>query len=443
MKKIAIVGFGFCGIMVFGNILRKISEQKSQIKIKFIIFEKNGADAIGAGFSDFNDNYILNVPVKKMSPLENQPNDFLNFLQENFSDIYKKNGADGYVPRNIYGQYLKKLRDNFFQLADDLKINYEFIEQEVVDIEEGFKIITTLDIIEADEVVISSSFVQSQLNYCDNDEKLISPLWSKNSKNFHQKNNFNGDDKICIIGTGLSAVDVLVGLNAKNFSGKIYAISRRGNFPKSHFFQSNLEIKQDLIDLINVDDAKLGILNISLKFRRYLRKNKEYDLRHLIDSIRVKTKTLWHNLDEKNKRNFLKKILPYWNIFRHRVLNSSLEIVSEMIKNNRLEIVKSSVKSITKKGDKFMINAGKKSFECHYVVNCLGFDYNIRNYPLIESMTRKNLLQKDLILVKSNHPKVYLVGGLNIGRDFEITAVPDIKIDANLVAQEIFSKINF
>ena len=80
MKKIAIVGFGFCGIMVFGNILRKISKQKTQIKIKFIIFEKNGADAIGGGFSDFNDNYILNVAVKKMSPFENQPNDFLYFF---------------------------------------------------------------------------------------------------------------------------------------------------------------------------------------------------------------------------------------------------------------------------------------------------------------------------------------------------------------------------
>mgnify|MGYP003333629193 CR=1 FL=1 len=42
MKKIAIVGFGFCGIIVFGNILKKISTQKSPIKIKFIIFEKDG-----------------------------------------------------------------------------------------------------------------------------------------------------------------------------------------------------------------------------------------------------------------------------------------------------------------------------------------------------------------------------------------------------------------
>ena len=188
MKKIAIVGFGFCGIMVFGNILKKISAKNNQNKIKFLIFEKNGADAVGAGFSNFNDNYILNVPVKRMSPFEDQPNDFLDFLKENYPAIYEKNGPDGYISRNIYGQFLKKLRDDFFQLAQNLKIDYEFIKQEVIDIEEGFKIITKLDIIDADEVVLSSSFVQSKLNFCLNDEKLISPLWSKNSINFHQKN---------------------------------------------------------------------------------------------------------------------------------------------------------------------------------------------------------------------------------------------------------------
>ena len=441
MKKIAIVGFGFCGIMVFGNILKKISSQKSQNKIKFIIFEKNGADAVGAGFSNFNDNYILNVPAKKMSPFEDQPNDFLDFLKKNYPAIYEKNGADGFVPRNVYGNFLKKLRDDFFQLANELKIDYEFIEQQVIDIEEGFKIVTDVDIVDADEVVLSSSFVQSQLNYCANDEKFIDSLWSKNSQKFHQKNNFNVDDKICIIGTGLSAVDVLVGLNAKNFSGKIYAISRRGNFPQPHFSQQNIAPAQVPINFIDDNDTKTGIVNISLKFRKYLRVNQNYDLRHLIDSIRHKTKGLWHNLDEKNKRIFLKKMLPYWNIFRHRVPSTSLEIINKMIENKKLEIVKSSVKSIAKKGDKFIVELKGRTLECDYVVNCLGFDFNLKNYPLIASMEKKNLLKKDLILVQSNNAKVHLVGGLNIGRDFEITAVPDIRNDANLVAQKIFLNI--
>jgi hypothetical protein len=53
-------------------------------------------------------------------------------------------------------------------------------------------------------------------------------------------------------------------------------------------------------------------------------------------------------------------------------------------------------------------------------------------------MMQKNLLKKDLILVQSNNSKIHLVGGLNIGRDFEITAVPDLRVDANLVAQKVF-----
>jgi uncharacterized NAD(P)/FAD-binding protein YdhS len=441
MKKIAIIGFGFCGIMVFGNILKKISIQKSQVKIKFIIFEKDGENAVGAGFSNFNDNYILNVPAKKMSPFQDSPDDFVDFLKENYPEIYSKNGPDGYISRNIYGQFLKKLRSDFFKLANDLKIDYELIQKAVINIDEGFKIHTESLIFDADEVVLSSSFVQSKLNYCLNDEKLISPLWSKNSINFHQKNNFKVDDKICIIGTGLSAVDVLVGLNAKNFSGKIYAISRRGNFPQPHFSQHNIISNQGSINFIEDSDVKIGLVNISLKFRKYLRNNENYDLRHLIDSIRGKTKFLWQNFDEKNKGSFLKKFLPYWNIFRHRVPNSSLEIINKMIENNRLEIIKSSVKSIEKSDGKFIIKTNKKTLDCDYVVNCLGFDYNIKNYPLIESMVKKNLLKKDLILAQSNNNKIHLVGGLNIGRDFEITAVPDIRVDANLVAQKILANI--
>lgn len=441
MKKVAIIGFGFCGIMVFGNILKKISQQKIKNNIKFIIFEKAGLNTSGTGFSDFNDNYILNVPAKRMSPFEDQPNLFLDFLQQNYPAIYEKYGADGFVPRNIYGNFLKKIRDDFFQLANDLQVDYEFMEKQILEIEEGFKIVCNPEIIEVDEVVLATSFQQSQLNYVDEDENFVSSLWSKNSLNFHKKTNFNADDKICVIGTGLSAIDVLVGLNSKNFTGKIYAISRRGNFPKPHFSLTNISHLPQPIDIVNDSDAKAGIVNISLKFRNFLRKNQSLDLRHAIDSIRSKTKSLWHNLDEKNRRIFLKKLLPYWNIFRHRVPNISLEIIDKMTKNQQLEIINSSVKSIHKNNHKFVVDLGLQKIECDYLINCLGFDFNVKNYPLLASMLEKNLLQKDLVFVQSNHSKLHLVGGLNIGRDFEITAVPDLRIDANLVAQKIFDEL--
>jgi hypothetical protein len=32
-----------------------------------------------------------------------------------------------------------------------------------------------------------------------------------------------------------------------------------------------------------------------------------------------------------------------------------------------------------------------------------------------------------VLLTQSNHPKIHLLGGLNIGRDFECTSVPDLR----------------
>ena len=43
-------------------------------------------------------------------------------------------------------------------------------------------------------------------------------------------------------------------------------------------------------------------------------------------------------------------------------------------------------------------------------------------------MLAANLLKKDLLLVESNHPQIHLLGGLNIGRDFECTSVPDLRV---------------
>ena len=41
-----------------------------------------------------------------------------------------------------------------------------------------------------------------------------------------------------------------------------------------------------------------------LKIRNFLRQNPQFDLRHVIDSVRYSTVELWQNFDEKNKKLF-------------------------------------------------------------------------------------------------------------------------------------------
>jgi uncharacterized NAD(P)/FAD-binding protein YdhS len=250
---------------------------------------------------------------------------------------------------------------------------------------------------------------------------LVQNLWSPSAKTFHQQV-FSNNQTICLIGCGLTAVDVIIGLRNKNFVGKIFAISRRGNLCKKHFMQI-----QENLDFISPQDAKKGVLFLAKKIRNFLGQNPQFDLRHVFDSVRVSSQKIWQNFDQKNKKLFL-RFLPYWNIFRHRAPASSIEMIEKMIESGQIEIKKKGIKKIAQRGEKILVQTASEEIECDYLVNCLGFEFDPKKYPLFKQMLAQNLLEEDLFLVKSNHPKICLLGGLNIGRDFECTAVPDLRV---------------
>jgi uncharacterized NAD(P)/FAD-binding protein YdhS len=416
VKIVAIVGFGFCGRLSFFHLVKK-----SDKNTKILIFDKAGRDALGAAFSSFSKDYILNVPAIKMSGFLDDPKNFCEFLKEKYPQVWQEiGGENGFAPRYIYGEYLKKITDEAFAIAKKNNVEVEFIESEVVVISEGF-LIKTKDkkTYKSNEILIATSFNQTETFPKIKSKNFIKKIWDEDTLEFHQKifDKNSANQKICIIGSGLTAIDVIIGLKKRNFAGKIFVISGRGNFPKKHFKEA-----QKNPDFILADDAENGLLFCCLKVRKFLRQNPDFDLRHVIDSIRPITAKLWQNFDKKNKKLFL-RLLPYWNIFRHRAPIASLELVEEMIATNRLEIRHGGIKKIS------------KEFECDYLVNCVGFEMRPEKYPLFSQMISEKLLKKDFFLVRSNHPKIHLLGGINIGQSFEITAVPDLRSNVEKVIE--------
>jgi hypothetical protein len=451
MKVIAIVGFGFCGRLAFAHLA------KNSKNSKIIIFEKNNQNSLGSAFSSFSPHYILNVPVEKMSAFSNCPQDFCEFLKKKYPEIFKEIGENGFAPRRIYGEYLEEITQKAFVEAQQNNIEVKFIEDEVIDIlpceqilnqvqdnvilrkisphlhpeiasESSFITTKSNKSFQVNETLIATSFKQSNLPFDLNFPNLVKQIWDF-PKTFHEKNFTN--ETICLIGSGLTAVDVVVGLSKKKFTGKVFIISRRGNLPKKHFAKIH-----PVPNLISVSDAKNGIVFLTKKIRNFLHQNPEYDLRYIIDSIRQITTELWQNLDNRNKKLFL-RLLPYWNIFRHRAPNASIEIIEEMIESKQLELKKKGVKKVYEKNGKIFVQIHDEEIECDYLVNCLGFEFKPEKYPLLKQMIESGLLKKDLLMAESLDPKIHLLGGLNIGRDFECTAVPDLRICVEKVVEKI------
>lgn len=424
-NKIAVIGFGFCAKILISHLIAK--DKKS----KFLIFDYKKENLQNHAFANFSPHYILNVSANNMSAFSNNKYDFCNFLQKNYPQILNKIGESGHAPRHIYGEYIEEISSKY--LNNNQQIS--FIQKEVVTIttnSEANFFITTKDNekFEANKVVIATSFKQKTLPFSTpKSGKIINKLWN-DSLNFHQ-NPLDNNSTCLIVGAGLSAVDVIVGLKNKNFTGKIFVNSRRGNFPKPHISE---EFEKP--DFIKATDAKNGILFLCLKIRKFLKENKEFDLRHVVDSIRNITQELWHNLDNDNKKKLL-RLLPYWNIFRHRAPAQSIEIIEQMIKNKQLEIIKGKIESVEEKNGKIIANFDNKKVTTDYLVNCLGFEFNPNKYNLFKQMIDEKLLAPDIMMVKSANKNIHLLGGLNIGKHFEITSVPSLRVDVENLAQHL------
>lgn len=433
MKSVAIIGFGFCGRMSLFHLAEKFEAGD-----KIYVFDKNPLNDLGPAFSAFSPYYILNVPVAKMSAFSDRQDEFKNFLAAKYPKILEFTSDNGFAPRQIYGEYLQQLTIEALRKLHEKNIHFEFIQDEVFEIKkdgENFIVKSEEMTREASQILLATSFKQNELSYNFSSENFVKKLWSRAALPFHEKK-FE-KETICLIGSGLTAVDIIIGLKNKNFAGKIIVISRRGNFPKKHFTPESSSLLQSSEDLARlVDELKLMgssalqakddggnvVLAMCLKIRKFLRENPEYDLRHVIDSIRPITQKLWQNFDEKNKKLFL-RFWPYWNIFRHRAPISSLETIEKMQALGQIELRKKGVKNITKLGERFLVGETM----CDVLVNALGFDLKAQSYPLLKQMIESGLLKDEILLASSNDKNLHLLGGLNIGRDFECTAVPDLR----------------
>src|SRR5690349_19191159 len=108
-KTIAIIGGGFSGTMTAVHLLKQ-----NKIPLHIILINSNYPLAKGIAYSSYSNKHLLNVPVKKMSAFPDKPDDFLNWIKthDNYGALDQNELPDMFLPRNIYGHYLKDTFEN-------------------------------------------------------------------------------------------------------------------------------------------------------------------------------------------------------------------------------------------------------------------------------------------------------------------------------------------
>lgn len=455
---VAIIGGGFSGSLVATHLMKKSVSEPLQI----VLIERAPKFARGFAYSTNSPLHLLNVPAGKMSAFPNDSEHFLRWVQNRDLNI----NLNSFVSRMLYGEYLESV---LFE-AEINKVpstNFKRIHDEAISIEieeennrKRTKIVLESGIqIPADKVVLAvGNYLPRNPNVKQTSfygsKRYIRDPWSANALSM-----IAPDDPILLIGTGLTMIDKAIELKCRGHRGIINAISRHGLLPQPH----KLDIKHIEINF-NFENSSLTIRELSKLIRekiKYATKNGS-DWRLVFDSLRPHLQKIWVELSTDEKKRFFRHVRPYWDVHRHRMPNEVAKVINSLMESKQLIIHKGRIKDYEEKED-FVSVLIQKSFnktdklEVTRIVNCTGseLDFCQIQDPLIVGLFEKGLIASDKLSLgldassvgelkdaNGNISKVfYTLGPPLKGQLWETTAVPEIREQALVIANELLKSL--
>ncbi len=476
-KLIAIVGAGFCGTMVATHLLEQLTDPHTTVMlINRPHPDANSASlARGLAYGTNSAKHLLNVPAGRMSAFDDQPDDFLAFLHAN------KVLADGgsFVPRHWYGAYLQATLNNAVNRA---VAGFCVRKQAVLSIlptdpsHSGYELrFADGDNVVADCVVLALGNFQPDnpifvdLKLADHKRYVRDP-WAEGAID-----GVDLDQPVMLVGTGLTMFDMVVSLKARarpNQTLRIYAVSRRGLLPQSHRTHATTP---------HFDFAPPTMF-AKASARAYLRAVREQvvaietsggDWRDVLASLRPITRALWFGLPIGEKRRFLRHLKPYWETHRHRAAPAIFDVVNESIRQDEVALIAAKILALDETPDGFRVHVQRRggggvgsngdtlgqceiTLQVGTIINCTGPSSDIGAEPLLVQMVSAGLVVADSLRLgievaddyrvagsrgqSQNNAAIFYVGPLLKARDWEATAVPELRVHTRAVANAVLKK---
>ncbi|MBP6334368.1 MAG: FAD/NAD(P)-binding protein [Bacteroidia bacterium] len=453
--SVAIIGGGFNGIMTLVHLVKNATAE-----IHISLFYKSPPLAAGIAFKTYSEKHLLNVAARNMSAFPNDPGHFIQWVLKRKE--YASQPADeigkAFLPRNLYGLYLNDILES--SIANlPLNIKLDIINEEVTGLTSAagnFSVTTKSGhIIVADKVVLATGNQIPGSPLKPNHAFLESSFYHPNPWVESSVDNVQNQKPILIIGTGLTMVDVVLGLLEKKYSGKIIAISPRGFHILPH---RPHEVYSEILSDIK---PPYDLSNLLSTFRAHIRKVKSENRfgEAVVDAFRSKTQEVWQALSKDDKKRFMVHIRHLWGVARHRLPAGVHANIQDLIKQGRLEVIAGRIVDVEMKDDyataRIKLRNGQKeiSLAVQRIINCTGpeADPSKFNSTLFRQLISDNMIIVDdmrLGIFASPQGEIYDASGKTVnnfytlgtllrGTLWETTAVPELRVQAENTAQLI------
>ena len=426
---VAIVGGGFSGTIIAAQLARR--------GIAASLIDGSGRAGKGVAYSTNEPAHLLNVRADGMSAWSGEPDDF--------AVRFEGEGGDrrGFAQRRFFAAYLGDILDE--AVGRGVSIVAKSASKAVrqgdgwrIEFEDG----QSLD---ADAIVLAvgnqepeplSAFSAAGARYIRNP-------WGVEAHAAVEDLAQTGGPAL-LVGTGLTMVDLVLSLDAAGHRGQIVALSRRGLVPRSHAD----------FDPAPVDEKELPSGNLRGLWRWLRRRGAKVGWRGAVDSLRPYSHALWQSLSAEEQRRFLRHGRPWWDVHRHRIAPQVAQTVARMVSDGRLQVVAGRIVSAqpAERGIEVSYrrrgSSSVQSASFAYAFNCTGPLHSMARTkdPLLRSLLDAGQVRPDhlgigLEVDEHSRPagseRLWALGPLTKGRYWEIIAVPDIREQAAVVADDI------
>jgi len=452
---IAIIGGGFSGNMLAVHLL---NTAKGPLHI--VLINSGYPLSKGVAYSSYSHKHLLNVPAKNMSAFPDKPNHFIDWIKkhENYRVIDQTALPMMFLPRNIYGYYLKDIFDTAIRKKPEY-VTISFVHDEAIDIEErdgkanvyfsvspgvvADKVVLAIGNHSPDTPALKDKSIYSSSNYFGNP-------W------LHEAvNHLDPDKEVFILGNGLTMVDVVLGLKEKKHKGKIYSLSPNGFqiLPHREF--------EPYKELINELTPPYDLPKIVSLFRTHVKRLRDSGLagEAAVDSLRPLTQIVWQSWSKQEKERFMYHIRHMWGVARHRLPMEIHKMIQQLILDDKLEIIAGRVQRMEETDQGIRVTFKRRRDQKIYealvarVINCTGplSDINKLERPLIKNLISRDLIHADemklgidataegTVLDKNQKPSkhLYTLGSTLRGLLWESTAVPELREQARTLAAKL------
>jgi len=456
MTSISIIGAGFSGTLLALHLLRRCP---GQVDINLI--ERRNYFGRGAAYSTGNPDHLLNVPAGRMSAYYDRPSDFLDWLTaDNAARGEPAPSPRDFVPRGRYGAYIRHLISREIGTTGRLRLT----RGTVTGLDpSGPRLRLQLDrdrVLHADLVVLAVGNFPPEAPPGATPDFLNSRCYRADPWAADTLSDLDADAPALLIGTGLTMVDMVLSLLERGHRGPIHALSRRGLLPRRHATTAGAAPALDRFPYFPT-----RLQDLTRLVRHEARRNLAVGLgwEPVIDALRPFTQDIWMAFDQAERERFLRHLRPWWDVHRHRTAPAVSAQIEAAIASGQLTIHAGRIQSLDCAGEHILARFRRRGsgapalLEAARVINCAGpgADFDRIADPLVRSLLSQGLVRPDPLkqgldvtvhgAVKNGEGaisrRIFALGPVTKGMFWEITAVPDIRRQCDILATHLSLQI--